>query len=197
MYIILVACNSPQNNNSNEKGNSKVINSVSLNTEIKQEPSIECTRGKAEPIIDREVFPNTSFNLQSDGISGIESVNYGDGERLIIHNWGCEYYVLTFRFETTKFYHDTTDLAYWYRSAWRLTTNMLAGIDAPINIKRALVYLDSYILKKSRQNFKLAKLGEEIEFDGSELRQFITVDRIEKLTENKYAVIISFTRGPL
>jgi len=157
----------------------------------------DCIRGQAEPLIQKEDFPNATFVLQTDSITAIETVTFDNGDKLIIRSWGCEYYVLTFRYETTKFQQDTTNLEYWFWSVCKLMTGILGGLDAPIDIKRGLFFLDSYILRDKKNNYRNLNLGEEIYFDGSDIRSFITVDSIEKITETKNAVTISFAIGPL
>jgi hypothetical protein len=76
-------------------------------------------------------------------------------------------------------------------------TGMLGGLDSPIDIKRGLVFLESYYLRDKRNNFKNLKLGDEIDFDGSDIRSYVTLDRIEKLSDKKFGVTISFATGPL
>lgn len=164
-------------------------------TNIKK--STDCIRGQAEPIIQKQVYTNSTFVLQPDSISAIETVRFDNHDKLIIRNWGCEYYILTFRFETTKYQHDTTNLEYWFKAAHRLMTGMLEGLDAPIDIKRGLVYLESNILRDEKNGYKNLHLGEEIDFGSNDIRSFVTVDRIEKMTDNKFAVTISFATGPL
>ena len=135
--------------------------------------------------------------MQPDSITAIETVTFDNGDKLFIKNWGCEYYVLTFRFETTKYQQDTTNFEYWFKAAKGLMTGILSALDAPIDIKKGLVFLDSYILRDEKNKYKDLKLGDEIVFDGSEMRSFVTVDRIEKMTYKKFAVTISFAIGPL
>lgn len=199
----LFACNSSTGRQEKNTGNSALVDSVSLTnmqmTENKneQEQTNECVREQAEPVIQKEDYPNTIFVLQPDSLTAIETVSFDNGDKLIIRNWGCEYYVLTFRFETTKFQQDTTNLEYWFKAVNRLMTGMLSGLETPIDIKRGLVFLDNYIFKDKKKKFKNLKLGDEIDFDGSKTRSFVTVDRIEKMTDKKYAVTISFATGPL
>jgi hypothetical protein len=164
---------------------------------INEKNQNNCTRGRAEPIIKKDIFPNTTFVLQPDSLTATETVIFKNGDNLIIHNCGCEYYVLTFRFETTKFAQDATNLLYWYQAAGILMTGMLASLNAPIDIKRGLVFLESYYLRDKKNNYINLKLGEEIDFDGSDIRTFVTLDKIEKLSDKKFGVTISFAMGPL
>ena len=67
------------------------------------------------------------------------------------------------------------------------------GIDAPVNIEKGLQALNSHI---SKNGFDL-KLQTEIDYAGEEIREFITLEQIEKLTDNEFAITFSFTIGPL
>lgn len=202
LAIGLFGCSSTERqSNSDEQIAS--ADSISLaktqNTEIKGEPeqSNDCVRGQAEPVVQKADYPNTTFVLQPDSITAIETVSFNNGDKLIIRNWGCEYYVLTFRFETSNYQSDTTDLPFWFRTANRLMTSMLGGLDAPIDIKRGLVMLESYILRDEKSGFKNLQLGEEIDFGGTDIRSFVTLDRIEKIDDKKFGVTVSFATGPL
>ena len=203
MTVGLFGCNSSADRQTTS--NDKVVSADSISVtktqvienENKPEQDNDCVRGQAEPVIQKADYPNTTFVLQPDSITAIETVTFDNGDKLVIRNWGCEYYVLTFRFETSKYQNDTTDLAFWFRTADNLMNSMLGGLDAPIDIKRGLVFLDSYILRDAKNKFKNLKLGDEIDFDGSEIRSFVTVDRIEKMTDKKFAVTVSFATGPL
>jgi len=171
-----------------ERQNSETTNQI---------PKVNCTRGKAEPIINKIVYPKTTFVLQPDSISGIETVTFDNGDKLTIKNWGCEYYVLTFRFETSRFQRDTTDLKYWFNTATGLVTEIYNGVESPIDIKKGITQLKNHIDSDQPNNCKNLKLGDEIDFGESEIRDFVSVDRIEKLTDKKYAIEVSFATGPL
>jgi hypothetical protein len=155
----------------------------------------ECVRGEANPILNKTVFPNSQFKLQSDGITAYESVALENGDSLIIHNWGCEYFILTFSFKTMKFQADTLDIHYWLNSANKLMNGIVSGIKSPEMINEGLKYLEKYL--KDRNEIKNIELGKEIVFDNNEIRSFVTLDRIEKNSNNKFTVTISFTTGPL
>ncbi len=162
-----------------------------------QVQSNDCVRGKAEPIIQKQDYPNTTFVLQPDSLSAIETVIFDNQDKLIIQNWGCEYYVLTFCFVTTNFQQDTTNLEYWFKTSARLMTGILSGLNAPIDIKRGLVMLEIYILRDEKNGYKNLQLGEEIDFANNDIRSFVTLDRIEKINDKKFGVTISFATGPL
>lgn len=197
----IVACNSSSYDEESISTDTSKSNSIEL-TEINdpegdQEWTIECTRARAEPIIKKEYYPNSTFDLQADSLTAIEKVQFDNGDKLTIKNWGCEYYDLTFIFETTNFQRDTADLRFWYQASMQLVTSMLAAIDAPIDIKRGLAFLESYYLADEKNNFQNLKLGEELDFGQSIIRSFVVLDRIELINNNEYGVTISFVKGPL
>lgn len=194
----LFACNSSTGKQEAGLNKNPAVDSVQLTDRPSEIASVkdlrdECVRGQAEPVIKKSVFPKTTFTLQPDSLTAIETVDFDNGDKLTLRNWGCEYYVLTFRFETSRFKADVTDLKYWYVAVYKIITGMKQGIDAPVNIGRGLQALNEYI-SKSAPDLTLHK---EIDFGGDEIRDFVTVERIEKLTDKKYALTVSFTTGPL
>lgn len=197
MSLVLFACNSTADRQERSSKNSTLSDSVTLTsiqqTENEMEMTFECVRGQAEPIIKKTVFPNTKFLLQADSLTAIETVSFDNGDKLTIRNWGCEYYVLTFRFETSRFKADTTAMKYWYLTTYKILKELKQGIDAPVNIEKGLQALNSHI---SKNGFDL-KLQTEIDYAGEEIREFITLEQIEKLTDNEFAITFSFTIGPL
>jgi len=150
--------------------------------------STDCTRGVAESIINKSVFPNSNFQLQKDSLTAIETVDFDNGDKLLIRNWGCEYFVLTFRFETTRFQSDTTDTNFWVEKAVQMLMETEKGLQDPSVIKQGTQALSRY---------KNIQIGDEMDYAGGDLREFITVDRIQKITDKKYAIEISFATGPL
>lgn len=153
----------------------------------------DCVRGEAEPIVKKSVFPKTTFKMNSDSLTAVEIINFDNGDKLIINNWGCTFYTLTFRFETSKFKADTTALKYWYVTAQKLMTEIKLGIDAPIDIKKGIQALNKYISKNA---FNL-KLQNEIDFGGKDIRDIVTLDSISKISKDRFAVTITFATGPL
>ena len=156
-----------------------------------------CVRSIPGPILSKVEFPNAKFRLQADSLVGFETTALDNGDVLTIKNWGCEYYTLTFQFETTRFQADTNDLAYWFEKAEVLLTGMLGGLDSPLDMKKGLMHLEYYLHHRGKQGSKGFDLGEQIDFGGTEIREFISIDRIAQLSEGKYLVEISVSTGPL
>ncbi len=189
LTIGLFACNSATDRQK-KTSEKPLADSVAL-TE-KQIVLTDCARGAAEPIIKKTVYPQTTFVLQPDSLTGIETVTFDNGDNLTIKNWGCEYYVLTFRFETSRFQQDTTNLDFWFKSAASLTSEVFDGLEAPIDLQKGIDKLVAHV-----DNNEILKLRDEIDFGAGDIRSFVSVDRVEKVTDKKYAVEISFATGPL
>jgi hypothetical protein len=201
IIISFIGCQTKKGVDQNEVGNAdsvltadKVVQTSetvdSTKTEEKFDTS-DCVRGQAEPILIKDKFPNSSFKINEDGLSGTETTVLENGDKLIIINGGCEYYVLAFRFETSRFQADTTDIIFWLDKGIKLMTEVEKGIDS-YHVTQGIKGLKDFL--KTSKNLTL---GEEIVFDDSEIRDFATVDRIQKITDKKYAIEISFATGPL
>ena len=118
----------------------KVDSAIVINTESEkfvqfnedgtsEEIFLECIRAQAMPMVIKSVYPNTTFELLSDSVTGIEKINFSNGDKLIIENGGCEYFVLTFKFETSRFQSDTSDAVYWFSKSIVLMKEILPGIN--------------------------------------------------------------------
>ena len=154
----------------------------------------DCIRGQAAPVVKKSVYPNAVFKLYPDNHTGIETMDLKGGDKLTIKNWGCEYYVLTFRFETGRFQADTTNTVYWLGKAALLMKEIQAGIDAPLNLQDGIEAVSIQLASMDSGSYGL---GEEIVFKDDMIRDFVTLDRIQRINEQRFAVEISFATGPL
>ena len=151
-----------------------------------------CTRGAAEPIVKKAVFPRSTFRLLPDKVSGEETVDLPRGDKLTIQNRGCEYYVLTFRFETSRFRAAPADARYWHRSASVLLRQAAPGLDTPFDLKKAASALQKAAVGKALFGDEL-RLNPEKELMGETL----VLDTVQQLAANRYAVAITLYVGPL
>ncbi|MEP6734501.1 MAG: hypothetical protein ABJA70_03215 [Chryseolinea sp.] len=151
-----------------------------------------CVRGHAEPVVKNTVDPRAVFELNKDGHTGTESIEFGNGDKLVIKNWGCEYYILTFRFETARFAADTTDTPYWMDKIVTLMSGIQSGLDAPLNISSGTDAVKNLLNGEPKYS-----LGEEIVYNNDEIREYVTIDRIQKINDNRFAVEVSYLMGPL
>ena len=200
LAILLIACQTKSTTEEKEildsdSATENVTQSTQSADRVKSEEVVDdsdCIRGQAESIIKKAVYPNSTFKLNKDNHTGTETVELDYGDKLIINNWGCEYYVLTFRFETTRFQADTTDVKYWIDKAVVLMNEIEKGLDSPLNIPGG-----TFATKKYLDENKPYSLGEEIVYDDDVIRDFVTFDRVQKLSDKKYAFEISYATGPL
>ncbi|MCI5058660.1 MAG: hypothetical protein MRY83_21290 [Flavobacteriales bacterium] len=192
LFFALIAIYSCDfNSNSNSQNTSQ---KTSENENIEEMP---CSRGPAEPIAKPGYFKSSSFVMDDDQISGLETIEQENGDRLIIKNWGCGYYCLTFRFETGRFAEDTTNLQFWFKKAVLLIGEINSGLEAPLNLEKGKDALINHIDLDLPNNYENLHLGEKIHYDGQDISSLISVDRIQKLSDKKYAVEITYLYGPL
>lgn len=166
---------------------------ASKNTSSDQvEGNLNCARGQAQSVVKKNIFPNALFKLNDDNRTGTETINLKGGEKLIIRNWGCEYYVLTFRFETERFKRDTTDIRYWLGRTMILMEEIENGLDAPLDIPGGILAFKN-LLKEDKEY----RLGDEVVSREGEIRSFTTFDRVQKINDKKFGIEISYATGPL
>ena len=170
----------------------EIPNPVDTVTSTEDNDYYDCIRGQAESVIKKDVYPNSVFKLNTDNFTGTETVELKNGERLIINNWGCEYYVLTFRFEVERYNADTTDTQFWLDKAVILMKEIEPGLDAPLDIETGTTAIINF-LKENKEY----RLGDEFNYNDELIMDLVSVDRIQKINDKRFAVEISFAKGPL
>ncbi|HRG38469.1 MAG TPA: hypothetical protein PK289_08055 [Bacteroidia bacterium] len=164
---------------------------------IINEGGSDCTRGTPEAIIKKNAFPKMSFELSQDKKQGIETVDFENGDKLIIKNWGCEYYALTFRFETSRFQSELTDVGFWYKRTVTMLNEINKKTDAPIDIVKGTDRLMNRIEEEVPNGYQNLEFGEELNFEEGEIRSSVRIDKVEKLNDKKFAIEVTFATGPL
>lgn len=157
----------------------------------------DCPRGASEPVIQPAVFPDVRFALQADGMTGIETFSLPQGDRVKITQSGCEYYTLKFDIETSKFAADTTNLQYWHEAALTLMRQINKGMVTPLEISKGLEAMSARIKSGKSDPADLLSLGEELDYGGSDPRDYLTMDRISQLDNKRYLLEITFSYGPM
>lgn len=152
----------------------------------------DCPRSIPERIVKSSVEPQPTFELNKEKSVGTETLQFQNGDRLVVKNWGCEYFVVTFRFETNRFQADTTDLTYWLDKSAVLMSEITEAVDAPLDFHGGV----TAIRKMNGPEIKY-ELGQEIIYSDGEIRQFATLDRVQQIDDSRYAVEVSFALGPL
>jgi hypothetical protein len=198
----LHACKQPGKAPANKKGTvtktqTKTLTTPSPNTVTDTTGMDECPRGVAEPVVKKGVFPDARFTLQPDKRTGIETLTLKGGDKLILTQSGCEYYRLNFRFETSRFAADTGNVPYWGNAALSLMRQVASGLDVPLEIDTALSKLSARLDRDKSHNEEKLALGEEIDFVGPDPRQYLIIERVTRLADQRYAVEISLSYGPI
>ncbi|MCR9153565.1 MAG: hypothetical protein NXI09_05605 [Bacteroidetes bacterium] len=190
LTCVLAACSST--NKKDVAIEQASIDSVEIAVEAHQaEKDFDCIRGEPEPSLDSVVFPNSHFQL-IDKTTAIEMVVLDNGDRIAVRHEGCEYFVQTYRFESSRFQADITDILFWHKITVKLLSELEQANISPIDIKAGLSALANYMDVNTEIN-----LEEEIEFGESEIRQFVSLDKIEQLDKDRFAIEVIFAIGPL
>jgi len=152
---------------------------------------VDCPRGAPERIVKPSVEPQPTFELDKAKNVASEILQFQNGDKLVVKNGGCEYFVVTFRFETTRFKADTTDMMYWLDKSTILVGEIAEAIDAPIDFNDGVA-----MIKKMNGPEVKYEPGQEIVYAEGEIRQFASLDRVEQLDPSRYAVEVTFALGP-
>jgi hypothetical protein len=102
-----------------------------------------CLKNIPQRVIDASVLPGAEFK-QVD-FMGYEKIELPTGDKLLIINWGCESYNLTFRFETSRFGADTSKIKQWYSILTQLLYVIEPAIDSPVKIQRGINEIHNYL----------------------------------------------------
>ena len=160
-------------------------------------PVTDAVRGQATRILKPSFFHSPTFVLLGDSITGIETTQLENGDKLILTNCGWEYYTLGFRFETTRFEKDTTDIHFWCIKAIEMMQSIEPGLDAPIDIKLGTKKFLEFLDGDAKNNYSNVSLGKEIDYGGDDIREFVWLNRIEKIDDKRIAIEINYSMGPL
>ena len=194
--LILMGCNkAPKSTIDNLKSES--VDSRSIVKADTLTPVTDAVRGQATKIFKSSFFPNSTFELLGDSITGIETAQLENGDQLILTNCGWEYYTLAFRFETARFQKDTTDLPFWCRKAIEMMQEIEPGLDSPLDIKLGTRKMLEFLEGDAKNSYANISLNNQIDYGGDDIREFVWLNRIEKIDEKRMAIEISYSMGPL
>ena len=198
--VLLISCDLSRSAQVDKNYSATVQPTTENKTQEKQsngKDSIECVRTEPESIINKDVFPNTTFQLKKNEEFpfqnlGFENVKFENGDKLLIENIGCENFTLVFHYETSRFSHRIDDVQSWYQTAADLLTETNKGISNQDLLDGELKALKIYIKETKKLKYK-----EEIEYCGSEIRCVISLEEVKRLEGEKVKITISSGIGPL
>jgi hypothetical protein len=109
--------------------------------------SSDCFKSIPQQVINASVLPGADYK-QVD-LMGYETLELPTGDHLLIINWGCESYHLTFRFETSRFGTDTSKVKQWYSILTQLLYVVEPAIDSPVKIQQGIDEIQHYLKQDS------------------------------------------------
>lgn len=160
------------------------------------ETGTDCKRKEPMPIVKKGSFPDERFELQPGRQVGIETFKNQNGEKVTIKNWGCEYIALTFHFETARFEGELSNTGFWYKRTATLLNELSGKLDAPIDIAKGAERIVTEIENDVPNGYQNLKLNKELDFEDSP-RSFVSIDKVEKIDSQKFAIEVTFAKGPL
>lgn len=155
-----------------------------------------CARGFPTPIIDKVQHPEASFKMRKDSAMAWETVVFRNEDRLIIKHWGCKYFMLTYRFETDRFQGDVKDTKYWYGKAALLLQEASEAMSLQAGSTNLIVNSIN-ALNRYTSNTNKPLLREEIEFGHGAVRNYVVLDRVQRLKKKRFSVEVTMAIGPL
>jgi hypothetical protein len=191
LIVWIFSCHNKQINNPNDKDSINSNQSVKLDT-ISDNDSIsdDCVRSIPEPIVIRSKFPNSVFKLK-DRI-GYETLKFNNGDLLEIQNRGCEYYSILFSIKTSRYIADSNDFKGSCEQFICLLDQIKPAIDCSIDIDRAIDAIKTF-----ENNPDSLRFDSEIIIEEGEIREFASVNRIDRISKNESLFEIVISIGPL
>jgi hypothetical protein len=176
-----------------------MLTSSSINIGKCEEAKEECIRGEPEPLFNQQ-SPNVkqhTFTLKSSHEAD-EEVLFKSGDVLKIKNWGCEYFVNTFHYESKSIQGSNSDVSYWFReSANALKKVSESNPNVMFDFQKAAMTLESKIKEGSELSFD--HLPFPVDGDGVEFLQTQVVVKNGGLLKEKKVGFVDFElmKGPL
>ncbi len=156
----------------------------------------ECMRGKPYPVFSKNLseLHSRQFSMKSEHEAN-ERIQLKSGESIQIHHWGCEYYVITFRFESASILKNGMSKLAAFKEAVPLLRKLKQlKADSVFDFGLAASTLEKAILQSNGLTF-----DEQfpVEGDGTDFLQ--TQVKIDSAGRNGKAgfIEISLLKGPL
>lgn len=164
---------------------------------LNEKNSAACPRSEPEPIIKKDFFRKTSFRLEKNREYpfqnlGHETVEFENGDKLLIEHIGCENFTLVFHYKTNRFSRDPKDARFWYKTAIELVNETVKAIQKTELPRNGLEALKSHIEKTEELKYR-----DFVEFCDPEIRCVVSLDVVKESENNLAEIIVSFGIGPL
>jgi hypothetical protein len=202
LIITLAACNPSRETKKETQqkdettDNVFTMDAVTPTQTIISESGNDCIRGEPTALSKKGSFKKAVFERSPDRHTGIETIELENGDKVIIKNWGCEYFALTFRFETSRFEGELSNTGFWYKRIASVLNEISEKLDAPIDIVKGTERIATEIENDVPNGYQNLKLNKELDFEDNP-RSFVRIDKLEKLDGQKFAMEVTFAKGPL
>jgi hypothetical protein len=158
-----------------------------------------CVRGEPEPLfsLNSPGVKTHSFKMKSPH-EAEEEVVFKSHDKLLIQNWGCEYFVNTFHYESENLKGNEADIAYWFfKSAEILKALSLSKPQAVFDFEKTAKTLE--LKAKDNKGLKFEHEPYAVEDDGIDfLKTQVVVKSGGKLKGGpKSYVEFELSKGPL
>ena len=159
----------------------------------------DCPRDQPGPVYSLK-SPGVKSHLfkKTSSFEAEEEVIFVSGDRLLIKNWGCEYYVNSFYYESKNIKADSASTAYWHtKSAEILRLLARSRPDTVFDLKKAADTLE--IKAKGGKGFRFDHEPYPVEGDGTDfLQTMVTVKKGGNLPGKDMGFVeFELMKGPL
>ncbi len=195
LFLMLSACRQPQYYG-HESDYFRPVDTQTENNRytLKDEQNISkerenCIQGIPQRVIDTNVLSGAEYK-QIDFI-GYEKIILPTGDKLLIINWGCTTYNLTFRFETSRFGTDTTKVKYWYNTLAQLLGLVEPVIKSPVNIRQGINEIHQFI----KQDTIPLVYNIPLSMSHDSIYSEINFERVKALADTAVRLDVTFSLG--
>ncbi len=196
LLILTFACRQPQffghENDYFRKVDNQTDNSLSTpnDEQFVNKDRGNCIKEIPQRVVDTNVITDAEYK-QIDFI-GYEKIVLPTGDRLLIINWGCTTFNLTFRFETSRFGTDTSKIKFWYGTLAQLLGLIEPVIKSPvINIRQGINEIHSYL----EQDSLPIAYNIPLNFNNDSIDTEIVFERAKVLADTAVRLDITFSVG--
>lgn len=202
LILTAMSCNTTEDTTKAETKEEPLVDTTVSTPSLMPEKTViaetgtNCKHTVAQSVVKKGTYPKATFQLQADKNSGVDKIEFDNGDRLTIKNWGCDYAALTFYFETTRFQDEPTNAGFWYKRTVTLLNEVNKSLETIVDVVDGTDRLVTQIENNISDGYQNLRLDEELPFGEDEIRNFVIIHKVEKLSDKKYGIEVTFAKGP-
>lgn len=203
LVLTSIGCNSTQDTVQTEVKEEALVDTTTSTPSLMPEKTVisetgtNCKHAVSQSLVKKGSYPNATFQLQTDKNSGVDNIKFDNGDILTIRNWGCNYAALTFYFETSRFQDEPTNAGFWYKRTVTLLNEVHKNLETNVDVAKGTERLVTQIENNISDGYQNLKFDEELPFGEDAMRNFVIIQKVEKLSDKKYGIEVTFAKGPL